>query len=262
MPDISADVLRGNVLVVDDKEADRRLVEAILESAGYSHVTSTGDPASACALHRENHYDLIILDLLMPGADGFAVMRELREVERDGYLPVLAMTSDPELMARALQEGARDFIGKPFNRTEVLARVRNMLHERLLLNRLRDRSRTLEDVLNERTAYLRERESHFRALVEQSIAGIYMVEDGRFVYANPSLCEIFGYSFEELRRFPAIDLVIEEDRDKLRENRRRAEAGDLSALVATYRMMRRDGRIVHLAVEGKHVTGDGRRVVL
>src|SRR5262245_51000094 len=123
MPDISTEILQGRVLVVDDQGSDRRLVQAFLESAGYSHVTATGDPAAAVELHRANRYDLIVLDLLMPGKDGFDVMRELREIEGEALLPVLAVTSEPDLMARALQEGARDFIGKPLNRTEVLARV-------------------------------------------------------------------------------------------------------------------------------------------
>src|SRR5438105_4771706 len=212
MPDISAEVLTANVLIVDDEGADRRLMTAILEGAGYSHLASTGDPGDAARLHRENHYDLIILDLMMPGTDGFAVMRELREIERDGYLPVLAVTSDTDLMTRALGEGARDFIGKPLNRIEVLARVRNMLRERMLMNRLRERGR--------------ESESHFRALVEQSIVGIYMIDEGRFVYANPRMCEILGYPLEELLGFETMQLVVDEDRERLVENRPRGEGGD------------------------------------
>jgi len=85
-----------------------------------------------CALHREHHYDLILLDLQMPGMDGFQVMEGLKEIEVDGYLPVLAVTAQPAHKLRALRGGAKDFVSKPFDLTEVLMRVHNMLEVRLL----------------------------------------------------------------------------------------------------------------------------------
>jgi adenylate cyclase len=128
----SADVLNGKILVVDDQELNIRVLERTLRGAGYLSVTSTMDPRAVCGLHLENRYDLILLDLQMPGMDGFQVMEGLKEVETDGYLPVLVVTAEPDHRLRALKAGARDFVSKPFDLAEVLLRVHNMLEVRLL----------------------------------------------------------------------------------------------------------------------------------
>jgi len=125
-------LLNARILIVDDQPANVRLLELVLRSAGYLSVASVMDPAAVCDLHRTNRYDLILLDLQMPGMDGFAVMEGLRQIEVDGALPVLVITAQPEEKLRALQSGARDFLSKPIDRPEVLARVRNLLEVRLL----------------------------------------------------------------------------------------------------------------------------------
>src|SRR6185436_6785519 len=91
----SSDILHAKILVVDDKEANVRLIEGMLRVAGYTCVESTTDPNSVCELHRRNCYDLIMLDLQMPGMDGFQVMEGLKEIEENGYLPVLVITAQP-----------------------------------------------------------------------------------------------------------------------------------------------------------------------
>jgi adenylate cyclase len=104
----------------------------MLRIAGYVSVASTRDPHEVCELHRKNRYDLILLDLLMPGMDGFQVMESLKEIEADGYLPVLVITAEPDHKLRALKAGAKDFVSKPLDLSEVLMRVYNMLEVRLL----------------------------------------------------------------------------------------------------------------------------------
>jgi CheY-like chemotaxis protein len=120
------------VLIVDDQKASVRLLERMLRGAGYASIASTLDPHQVCELHRRNRYDLILLDLQMPGRDGFRVLEGLKQVERDGYLSVLVMTAHPGNKESALQAGAKDFISKPFNAVEVLTRVYNLLELRLL----------------------------------------------------------------------------------------------------------------------------------
>ena len=128
----ASDILRGKILIVDDLEANVRLLEGMLRVAGYTSVASTMDPRAVCELHRKNRYDLILLDLQMPGMDGFQVMEGLKAIETEGYLPVLVITAQPDHKLRALKAGAKDFVSKPFELAEVLIRVYNILEVRLL----------------------------------------------------------------------------------------------------------------------------------
>src|SRR5277367_2740967 len=145
----SADILNALILVVDDKEANVRLIESMLRIAGYTSVDSTTDPNQVCELHRKNRYGLILLDLQMPGMDGFQVMEGLKEIEGDGYLPVLAITAQPDHKLRALEAGAKDFVSKPFDMAELRARVHNILEVRLLNLKARSYSETLEATVKE-----------------------------------------------------------------------------------------------------------------
>jgi diguanylate cyclase (GGDEF)-like protein len=142
----SADILHARILIVDDHQADVQLLEQMLRGAGYARVTSTADPRAVCALHRDNHYDLILLDLQMPGMDGFEVMEALTAIETDGYLSVLAVTAQPAHKLRALQAGAKDFVSKPFELAEVLMRVHNLLEVRLLHESARNHAQMLESL--------------------------------------------------------------------------------------------------------------------
>lgn len=126
------DISRASILIVDDKQSNVDLLERMLRGAGYDSITSTTVPEEVCALYQANRYDLILLDLHMPGMDGFQVMENLKAIELGEYLPVMVITAQPELKLRALQAGARDFINKPFELSEVLMRIRNMLEVRLL----------------------------------------------------------------------------------------------------------------------------------
>ncbi len=134
----ASDILRGKILIVDDKKANVQLLEGMLRNAGYCAVASTTNPEAVCQLHRDNNYDLILLDLGMPKLDGFQVMAGLKEIEKGGYLPVLVITAQPAHKLRALEYGARDFITQPFDLPEVLMRIRNMLEVRLLHKHAQD----------------------------------------------------------------------------------------------------------------------------
>jgi PAS domain S-box-containing protein len=382
----AVDLLDERILVVDDLETDARLMQAMLEGSGYRNVTTQTDSREVRALHEKNRYALILLDVQMPHMDGFDVMAALQELG-DDYLPVVVVTAAPDHMKRALDAGAKDFIGKPVRMAELLARARNVLHIGVLLREAKARNKALEERLDAKNAdlreseelfrllaenvpeailirgiadrayryinaavpklfgcpvsagdpiekgfdamhpedraevlaelerspaggmnrevrfvhpdgsqrwghvrtfsidksgeplwlagilediterkateeALREAETRFRALVEQSIAGIYTVEHGYFTYANPRLCEMLGYTVEELRGLEMLELLDAADRPLLLENRRKREAGDETAMVGIYRLRRKDGGLLCLAVDGKYLTVKGRRVFL
>jgi DNA-binding response OmpR family regulator len=139
----SADILNARVLVVDDQQANVLLLERMLRNAGYAAVTSTMDPLEVCTLHRKNRYDLILLDLQMPGLNGFQVMEGLKETGID--VTVLVVTAQPGHKQRALDAGAKDFISKPFEAVEVLTRIRNLLEMCLLRTATENYRRESED---------------------------------------------------------------------------------------------------------------------
>ena len=138
------DILSSKVLIVDDQESHVLLLERMLRGAGYTCVQSTTNPREVCELHQQNHFAVILLDLKMPGMDGFQVMEDLKEIETDTNLPVLVITAEPGEKLRALKAGARDFASKPLDLAEVLTRVRNIIEVRLLqLETTRLRSETV-----------------------------------------------------------------------------------------------------------------------
>ena len=144
-----SDILTAKILIVDDLPANILLLERMLGGAGYASVTSTLDPHAVHGLHEKNRYDLIVLDLQMPGMDGFQVMEGLKDLEQDGYLPVLVITAQPDHKLRALKAGAKDFISKPFDVAEVLTRVHNMLEVRLQHVEIRRKNEELKKLLDQ-----------------------------------------------------------------------------------------------------------------
>ena len=121
-----------------------------------------------CTMHLENHYDLILLDLMMPGMDGFAVLEKLKAIEATRYVPVLVITAQPGHRLRALRAGAKDFISKPIDLTEAKARIHNLLEVRLLYRQIELHNQLLERTVLERTAELRASEERFHRLTELS----------------------------------------------------------------------------------------------
>lgn len=139
-----SDILAAHILIVDDNQANVALLAQLLGDAGYHNLSATHDPFSVCDMHRANAYDLILLDLQMPGMDGFEVMHELQKMETGGYTPVLVITAQPGHKLRALASGAKDFIAKPFDVVEVKTRIHNMLEVRLLYKQLEQAVSTLK----------------------------------------------------------------------------------------------------------------------
>jgi PAS domain S-box-containing protein len=187
------DIPRARILIVDDQEVNISLLQQMLREAGYDNVDSTTDPREVFALHCEHRYDLILLDLQMPGMDGFQVMEGLKTIAGDGYLPVLVITAEPGHKLRALRGGARDFISKPFDLVEVKTRIHNMLEVRLLYKQLDDHSRLLEKVVQERTAELRASEARYRSLTELASDWYWeQDENGTFTKVSGPVLEMLG----------------------------------------------------------------------
>jgi len=199
MTDDTLDILGARILIVDDQQANVQLLEQLLGEAGYTCIASTMNPQEVCGLHRKNSYDLILLDLQMPGMDGFAVMAGLKSSVTESYLPVIVLTAQPGHKLRALQAGAKDFISKPFDLVEVKTRIHNMLEVRLLYKKLEGYTRELEQAVQERTAELRESEARYRSLTELASDWYWeQDESGSFTKVSGPVLEMLGIQVESL----------------------------------------------------------------
>ncbi len=188
-----SDIHAARILIVDDQESNVTLLEQLLTESGYSRVATTMNSLAVCGLHRQNRYDLILLDLQMPNMDGFQVMEGLKTNEADSYLPVIVLTAQPGHKLRALQAGAKDFISKPFDLVEVMTRIRNMLEVRLLYKQLQEFNTALEQKVQERTAELRESEARFRSLTELASDWYWeQDENGDFTRVSGPVLEMLG----------------------------------------------------------------------
>ena len=190
---LDQDILAAGILIVDDQDAHVQVLRRLLSDAGYTQVSATLDPTQVCALHRRHAYDLILLDIEMPGLDGFGVIEGLKFSALDSYLPVIVLTAQPGHKLRALQAGAKDFISKPFDFLEVKTRIHNMLEVRLLYRQLEGHNKALELAVQERTAELRESEARYRSLTELA-SDWYWEQDecGQFTRVSGPVMEILG----------------------------------------------------------------------
>ena len=196
-----SEILNAKCLVVDDKEANVLLIVEVLRGAGYTQIASTMDPRAVCDMHRANRYDLILLDLQMPGMDGFEVMEGLRATE-SGYIPVLAITAQPAHKQRALEAGAKDFVSKPFDLAELLLRVHNLLEVRLLYKQIADDNAMLEQTVREKTAEIEELKNRFQA------ESIYLQQD---IAREFNFGEIIGRSAALEQVFFKVEQVAPQD---------------------------------------------------
>jgi putative two-component system response regulator len=126
--------LGARILIVEDSPENVQLLERILGRAGFTQVTSTSDPQEAIPMFEQLAPDIVLLDLHMPLLDGFQVMEEIKARATDVYLPILVLTGDQssEAKSRALSAGATDFLTKPFDKTEAVLRINNLLETRKL----------------------------------------------------------------------------------------------------------------------------------
>lgn len=134
------EILDARILIIDDAEANLRLLESLLAKEGFTQVISTADSTKTIDLLTAFQPDLILLDLMMPELDGYAVLDLLaKHIPEDSYLPVIVLTADATIdtRRRALALGAKDFLTKPFDHIEAMLRIWNLIEMRLLYKKLK-----------------------------------------------------------------------------------------------------------------------------
>jgi putative two-component system response regulator len=187
---VAENLLSAKILIVDDEPAIVRLLATILSSRGFSSIKSVSDSREVIQLYQEFKPDLIILDLQMPYLNGFQIMEQLKQLNPDCFLPILVLSGQSERSTRlrALESGARDFLGKPVDQAEVMCRICNMLEMWLLHKDLHEQKKLLEEKVRERTKELRD--SQLEIIHRLGRAAEYRDDDtGQHIVRMSRICE-------------------------------------------------------------------------
>ena len=186
----------GNILVVDDTIANLRYLTEVLSKHGYT-VRPVPDGKMAIISAQSVAPDLILLDIMMPGLSGYEVCQALKADERTRDIPVIFISALNEVLdkVKAFSYGGIDYITKPFQAEEVLARVKTHIYLRTLQKQLQEKNVQLQKEIQERKHIeesLRESKERYRGLVEFSPDAIVVHQKGRLMYVNPAAVTLFG----------------------------------------------------------------------
>jgi PAS domain S-box-containing protein len=210
---LSERLVQTEILVVDDDPSSLDLLSHLLKQAGH-RVRAAPSPELALQSALSFPPELIILDVRMPGMDGFEVTRQLKQDARTAHVPIIFISGQTDVADRVMgfEMGGVDFIIKPFQRDEVLARVRTHLMLHRALDEISTQNKVLEARVRERTADLIRERDLAKCYVEDAPVGIFIADTGgRYRDVNPAGCELVGYSREELLGMSIGDLAPDGD---------------------------------------------------
>ncbi|MEW5990152.1 MAG: EAL domain-containing response regulator [Chloroflexota bacterium] len=197
----------ARILVIDDEPANTTILDRLLRQAGYAEVAITNDSRLAVDLYERFGPDIVLLDLHMPEIDGYAILGQLADPQRQGIRPpVIVLTADATRAARerALRMGAADFITKPLDHLEVLLRIRSQLATRFLELELLGRNVNLELTVSELAEQLGDRERREQERLERAADVRQALEPGGIVPVFQPIVDLESgkpIGFESLARF-------------------------------------------------------------
>jgi two-component system cell cycle sensor histidine kinase/response regulator CckA len=237
----------ARVLIVDDERHNRQLLEVMLAREGLV-LLSAASGEEALAMVAQHSPDLILLDIMMPGMDGYAVVTAIKTNASTRNIPVIMVTALDDRDARllALNAGAEDFLTKPVDRAELTVRVRNLLRLKAYGDYHGEYSLMLEGEVGSRAADLVESERLYRSTFDAAPVGIvHEGLGGEWLRVNQRLCDLLGYTCEQLQRDDVQNLLQSEEVPGEADARREMAAGRLDRhVVDEKRYGRRDGSLV------------------
>jgi PAS domain S-box-containing protein len=209
----------ARILIVDDERRDRELLRVMLGQEGFSLLTANSGE-DALAITAREQPDIVLLDVMMPGMDGYQVVAKLKQNPATMNIPVIMITAldDREARMRGLDAGAEDFLSKPLDRAELKVRVRNLLRLKAYGDQQREYGEGLEGEVSTRTAQVMESEKRYRQIVESTTDGIVKLDVAAvIVFANGRFASMLGYELAELIGNSAFSFMDEKSAKILRE---------------------------------------------
>jgi two-component system cell cycle sensor histidine kinase/response regulator CckA len=238
---------QARILIVDDERQNRDVLQIMLAPEGFVLLSAASGEEALDILARQPP-DLVLLDIMMPGMDGYQVVSAIKDNAATKHIPVIMVTAMDDRHARilGLRAGAEDFLSKPVDRVELCVRVRNLLRLKAYADYHDRYSQMLEGEVGSRTADLVESERLYRSTFDAAPVGIaHAGPDGRWLRINQRLCDILGYSREELQSSAGQELIGSEDAGGEAEALRQMAAGELDRhVVDEKRYRKRDGSFV------------------
>lgn len=253
----------ARVLVVDDEQSIRITVSEFIKEDGHE-VSLADDAAEALSLLREDPFDVVVTDIILPRKSGVALLGDIREVDPD--VQVIMITGEPEIesAAEAVRKGAFDYLAKPISREDITRTVSAAAEKKALLDknrRLEEENRRhrehLEELVEQRTAQLRDSEVRYRTLFSSIADPVFVFDEeaSRFLDCNRSAVDRYGYTMEELRAMTPRDLHPPEEREHVNANI--ADTEDFSP--HQYMHITKDGEQFPVEVHTTDLEYQGRR---
>jgi len=253
----------ARVLIVDDEQSIRTTVSEFIKEDGHE-VSLAGDAAEALSLLREDTFDVVVTDIILPRRSGVALLGDIREVDPD--VQIIIITGEPEIgsASEAVRKGAFDYLSKPISREDITRTVSAAAEKKALLDknrRLEEENRRhrehLGELVEERTAQLRDSEARYRTLFSSIADPVFVFDEeaSRFLDCNRSAVDRYGYTMEEVRTMTPRDLHPPEDREHV--NAKIADTEDLSPHQYTH--ITKDGEQFPVEVHTTDLEYQGRR---
>ena len=254
------------LLIIDDKKDNLISIEALLKNLmkGIEVVTALSGIEGINLAKKENP-DIILLDIFMPEMDGFEVCKKLKSSIHTKSIPIIMLTAiktDQASKLKGLELGADAFLTKPLDESEIVSQIKVMLRIKAAENELREKNLKLEKIVKQRTNELSEREGQYKTLVDNSLEGMYIIQDGILQFHNNKFAEIFGFNkSEQLIGKPIFDFVSKESQPLVKKMVARRTNGELNSTHYNFSGLKNNGQKILIESLGGRILLGGKPAV-